>query len=411
MSAVARRDFWNRFKPKLIGLSFANILFWVACNTFYKMPLTFPILFSAFTLIFLLFFVVSDLKLTAGETFVDRFIRFFIYYAFISGGAITAVIWAVTARMGFPPMFIVTIIIFALLCLLLFFVLEFKPEMKEPKGLSAVNNLLLLFFGMSFMYYYAAATLPQFEPANEIAKLKAAGLKLSGLDKGAVIRAGMKVFRDFECTNCHNVKSGADPKRGPVLNEVDLGDRDNILENIVDPYKVVKKPYADDRKLARAMPDYYGQQMTKDEIEAVITYMENLKTMKAIPTDKMPDGWWTDPKVIAEGKKIYVGLFNEDVACHACHGKDGTPLMEEASDFRTSERLKNTTTARLFQIVKYGYSEESLMGGWGDYLSDEQVWQVIAYVNIFPHGMKPAVRPEPEDAVAIKLIKEKYWEE
>lgn len=411
MLTVAKSDFWQKFKPKLIGLVFANILLWAACSTFYKMPITFPILFSSFTLVFLLFFVVSDLKLTAGKTFVDRLIRFIIYYAFLSGGVITAVIWFVASSIGFPRMFTVTIVVYALLCLLLFFILEFKPEMKEPKGLRAVNSLLLLYFGTSFLYFYTTAALPQFDPANEIAKLKAAGLKLSGLDKGEVIKAGMKVFRDFECTNCHNVESGLDPKRGPVLNEVDLGDHDNILENIVDPYKVIKKPYADNRKVARAMPDYYQTQMTKDELQAVITYLENIKTLKAIPTDKMPDGWWTDPKVIAEGNKIYEGLFNEDVACHACHGKDGTPQMEEAADFRTSERLKSTTAARYFQIVKYGFGGESLMGGWAEYLSDEQIWQVIAYANVVGNKGEVKERPDPTGPNAIGLIKEKYWEE
>lgn len=40
---------------------------------------------------------------------------------------------------------------------------------------------------------------------------------------------------------------------------------------------------------------------------------------------KMPAGWWTDPKVIEEGGKIYRGEFKTEVNCSSCHGADGTP--------------------------------------------------------------------------------------
>ncbi|NJN69222.1 MAG: hypothetical protein HC801_02215 [Nitrospira sp.] len=41
---------------------------------------------------------------------------------------------------------------------------------------------------------------------------------------------------------------------------------------------------------------------------------------------KMPTGWWTDTKVIKEGKDIYFGEAIPLVACHSCHGQDGRPV-------------------------------------------------------------------------------------
>ena len=43
----------------------------------------------------------------------------------------------------------------------------------------------------------------------------------------------------------------------------------------------------------------------------------------------MPEGWWTDPAIIEEGKKIFIGEHNIDVNCASCHGKDGKPVRSE----------------------------------------------------------------------------------
>ena len=52
-----------------------------------------------------------------------------------------------------------------------------------------------------------------------------------------------------------------------------------------------------------------------------------LDPVPALYADKhMPAGWWTDPKVIEEGKKIYVGEADPLVSCTGCDGEDGEPL-------------------------------------------------------------------------------------
>ena len=48
----------------------------------------------------------------------------------------------------------------------------------------------------------------------------------------------------------------------------------------------------------------------------------------------MPNGWWTDPKIFAEWKKVYTGLAILTVNCTSCHGKDGKPKKRGARDLR-----------------------------------------------------------------------------
>ncbi len=407
------RSFWSLYKPKFIGLVGANVIMWAFTNTVYKLPVSFSVVFSAFTLTFLIFFAIQDSGMVSRAKEGAKLVKFLIFYVGISGGIISGVIWVVTAKIGYPRMFIVTIIAFALLCLLLLYVLEFKKPMKEPKGLKSVNNLLILYLGTSFMYWFTTWALPNYDPKFEIEKLLAAALSTAGMSEKELAKAGKGVFKDFECFNCHNVESGKDPKRGPVLNEIDMGDYEKIYESMVDPYAEILKPYADQPKVARSMPDYYGKQMSKDELKALITYQLSLKTAVAIATDKMPDGWWTDEKVLAEGKRIYDGLYNEDVACQVCHGKDGTPQMEEASDFRSDEKYMKTTAARLFQVVKYGFGPDGsgLMTEWREYLDDEQIWQTIAYVNVVANNGEVKERPDPEGPDVIKPLEGNYWEE
>lgn len=417
MNGAAKREFMVRFRPKLIGLLAANAVIWLATMTFYKMSWTFGLMFSAFTLPFLVFFFFSDSGVAVGETAGATLGKVFLYYGAVSGGVLILSLSFVMMKIGFPKMFIVTIVAFAVLCLLLFIFLEFKPPMREPKGIGAASNLLILYMGASGLYLLTSFILPQYDPVNEINKLRQTGLSLAGADKETVIKAGMQVFKDFECFNCHNAAPGGEPKRGPNLAEIDMGGRDKITESVTNPYKEILKPYADNPKVARSMPDYYAKQMSKDELEAIVTYMENIKAAgaSAVSQEKMPKGWWSDPKVVEEGQKIYEGLVNEDVACHVCHGKDGKPLFEGAPDFTKNPDMENMTEARWFQIIQRGFKKDSPMTGWGALLNDEQMWKVIAYEWTFYAKSKLGKtglveRKEPEGPNAIPVVREKYWD-
>jgi len=61
-----------------------------------------------------------------------------------------------------------------------------------------------------------------------------------------------------------------------------------------------------------------------------LTYSAELMPLDPVPPayakKMMPTGWWTNPKIIQEGRDIYFGEAHPLVACTACHGQDGHPV-------------------------------------------------------------------------------------
>jgi hypothetical protein len=99
----------------------------------------------------------------------------------------------------------------------------------------------------------------------------------------------------------------------------------------------------------------------------------------------MPAGWWTDEKIIAEGKEIFEGVKNIDVNCSSCHGKDGKPVKAGARDFRKSDRMKLYSDSVWFWRVSEGVPNTK-MKAWKSKLSEEDRWKAMAYEHTF--GLK-----------------------
>jgi formylglycine-generating enzyme required for sulfatase activity len=101
----------------------------------------------------------------------------------------------------------------------------------------------------------------------------------------------------------------------------------------------------------------------------------------------MPAGWWKDPKVIEEGRQIYIGESNQLVNCRSCH-KDGQPVKSGGGllDQKNTSRFSDSYW---FWRVAEGVPKTTMMP-WKSLLSGEQIWQVIAYVHQFSHGGKPS---------------------
>jgi mono/diheme cytochrome c family protein len=97
---------------------------------------------------------------------------------------------------------------------------------------------------------------------------------------------------------------------------------------------------------------------------------------------KMPAGWLTDPKVLEEGALIYTGEVNPQVNCASCHGKDGKPVKKGARDFRDKAQMGRMSDAFWFWRVSEGVPKTK-MKAWKSQLSEEQIWQVIAYERQF----------------------------
>lgn len=108
---------------------------------------------------------------------------------------------------------------------------------------------------------------------------------------------------------------------------------------------------------------------------------------------QMPKGWWTDTKIIEEGKKIWLGtheaILDPSMVCMVCHGKDGTPILTGATDFRDASYIDRMTDSYWFWRVSEGVPGKP-MPPWKKMLTEEERWKVIAYEHTFSHGGKPA---------------------
>ena len=129
---------------------------------------------------------------------------------------------------------------------------------------------------------------------------------------------------------------------------------------------------------------------------------------KAYASKKMPSGWWTDAKVIAEGKKIfetrkieYIYKRKKKVAkegcatCHAINKKKDRPKKRGARDFRVGKRMNRFSEAYWFWRVSEGV-KKTAMPAWKKELKEEEVWKAIAYEHTWSHGNKPAIHEHKE---------------
>lgn len=96
----------------------------------------------------------------------------------------------------------------------------------------------------------------------------------------------------------------------------------------------------------------------------------------------MPAGWWTDQKIIDEGRSIYIGEKNPDVNCASCHGKDGKPVKAGARDFRNAERMKMYSDSVWFWRISEGVPNTK-MKAWKSKLPEEDRWKVMAFERTF----------------------------
>jgi len=120
---------------------------------------------------------------------------------------------------------------------------------------------------------------------------------------------------------------------------------------------------------------------------------EDLPPLPPIPAEyadkHMPAGGWTDPKAIEEGAKIYSGESNPVVNCGSCHGKDGQPVKKGARDLRDPKNVGRFSDSFWYWRIAEGIPKTK-MKAWKSLLSEEQIWQVMAFEHQFSHGGKPA---------------------
>jgi len=97
----------------------------------------------------------------------------------------------------------------------------------------------------------------------------------------------------------------------------------------------------------------------------------------------MPEGWWSDPEIIEQGRQLYIGAENIDVNCAACHGKNGKPVKKGARDFRQTERMQMYSDSQWFWRISEGV-KGTKMPAWKKKLPNEDDrWKIISYERTF----------------------------
>jgi cytochrome c(L) len=80
-----------------------------------------------------------------------------------------------------------------------------------------------------------------------------------------------------------------------------------------------------------------------------------------------------DAAAIEKGKVLFVRTD-----CYTCHGSDLHGAV--GPDLTDDVWIVRPTDEALFRTIKFGRSG-TLMAGFGDQLSDEQIWQLLAFIR------------------------------
>ena len=190
-------------------------------------------------------------------------IKFKIPFILILG----AVIWLVAGKFNFPIWWQIEFVAFALVGFAFFTLLDWKTLTVEKSASTWIMRLLATYALASGIFITATAKLPQFDPEFELAKLNKPPLVLGDAAGPEVIAAGREVFQNNKCFNCHKVFWEGNSDRGPNLGTKQIGlySKDYIKEQILDPRKK-QSPGFDDPKSIKAMPTYYDEDLSEDEL-------------------------------------------------------------------------------------------------------------------------------------------------
>ncbi|MZH04235.1 MAG: c-type cytochrome [Nitrospinae bacterium] len=325
-------------------------------------------------------------------------------------------VWVVAGKFNFPIWWQIEFAAFTFVGLAYFTLLDLKTLKVEKNTSTWVIRLLATYALASGIFITVTAQLPQFDPEFELAKLNKPPVKLSGLAGPEVIAAGREVFENNKCFNCHKVFWEGNSDRGPNLGTKQIGlySEDYIKEQILEPRKI-QAPGFDDPKSVKAMPTYYGDDIDGDEMTALIAYLKTMRDPTHMPVEGKFGNqwtWWDDPKIVAEGQKVFEGIeeATEGLNCAVCHGKDGIPMMTGALDFRNENNqdtekmadrldgvpLKDWPDHLWYKRVTRGV-DGTPMAPWGMIYPHLYLWKAEAYARTFhdPLDKRTAKRPVP----------------
>ena len=365
---------------------------------------------AAVMLIYALLLKIKPKKLEE-KTFIQN-IRFKVPIIIV----LAVILWVLAGKFNFPVWWQIEFVSFALVGFFFFTLLDWKTLKLEKSNFDWVIRILATYALASGIFIGVTAYLPQFDPEIELAKLNRPPIKLEGLAGPEVIAAGREVFENNKCFNCHKVFWEGNSDRGPNLGSKQIGlyTEEYIKGQILKP-RENQAPGYEDPKSKKAMPTYYGDDLSEDELLALVSYLKTLRDPTHMPVEgKFPNQWtwWDDKDAIAEGKLVFEGTHpqTEGLLCAVCHGTDGIPMMTGALDFRnennpdttkiegdhTDKPLKDWPDAFWYRRVTRGVPDTP-MAPWGTIFPHLYLWKAEAYARTFhdPMDKRTAIRPVP----------------
>ena len=340
---------------------------------------------------------------------------------------LAGIIWVFAGKLGFPIWWQIEFVAFAFVGLVYFLILDSRSLKPEKSQWSSTFRLLTTYALASGLFITITAQLPQFNPQHEIEKLDRPPVKLSGLAGPEVIAAGREVFGSNKCFNCHKVFWEGNSDRGPNLGTKQIGlySEEYIKEQILEPRKK-QSPGYEDKKSKKAMPTYYDEDLSEDELDALVAYLKTLRNPTVMPVEgKFPNQWtwWDDPKIIEEGKVVFEGLEpnTDGLNCAVCHGKDGIPMMTGALDFRNADNMDTDKMPDRLEGVKMQDWPDSLwykrvtrgvdgtaMAPWGMMFQHLYLWKAEAYARTFHDPLDKRTEKRPVPPIPTKEEIEKW---
>lgn len=110
-----------------------------------------------------------------------------------------------------------------------------------------------------------------------------------------MVKLGMKVYKEFECYNCHKIAGkGWKKRKGPELDNIgNLVSAEMMKKKMLDPFVFSTEGFEKEYQKP-VMPNNYTKLMSEKEMDAVVAYMMSLKnpgakTPKPIFDPKRPD--------------------------------------------------------------------------------------------------------------------------
>ena len=328
---------------------------------------------------------------------------------------LAVIIWIVAGRFGFPIWWQIEFVAFAFVGLVFFMVLDLPNLKPEESAKQTMGRLVVAYAIPSLIFITATAQLPQFDPMVEKAKLERPPIKIEGMAGPEVIAAGREVFDGNKCFNCHKVFWEGNSDRGPNLGSKQIGlySSDYIKSQILDP-RENQSPGFEDPKSKKAMPTYYGDDLSEGELTALVAYLKTLRDPTHMPVEgKFPNQWtwWDDPQILKEGQVVFEGKepATEGLNCAVCHGTNGIPLMTGAFDFRdpsamdtdkmadhVDSPLKEWPDSLWYKRVTRGV-DATPMAPWGMIFPHLYLWKAEAYARTFhdPIDKRNGKRPVP----------------